>query len=249
MISAIIPARFASSRFPGKPLAMIAGKPMIQHVYERVSQAAKISSVYVATDDERIARVVAEFGGEYIMTDPDLPTGTDRVAAAAQEIRADIIVNVQGDEPLMTPDIIDATIGPLLSDPKLDVSTPIVRITTLEELRNPNVAKVVLGDNSRALYFSRSIIPFQRDVPMEQWLSRAEYWKHIGLYAFRRAALEGFVEEEETDLEKLEQLEQLRLLVRGYSITCVKAECDLVAVDRPEDIARVEERMLLEVKS
>lgn len=243
MISAIIPARYGSSRFPGKPLALIAGKPMVQHVYERASQAAKVSSVYVATDDERIARAVADFGGEFIMTDPDLPTGTDRIAAAAEEIRADIIVNVQGDEPMISPEIIDATVGPLLSDSKLDVATPISRITTLEELRDPNIVKVVLGDHNRALYFSRAAIPFQRDRPLERWLENAAYWKHIGLYAFRRAALEGFVEEEPTELEQLEQLEQLRLLARGYSISCVMAEYDSIAVDRPEDIARVEARM------
>jgi 3-deoxy-manno-octulosonate cytidylyltransferase (CMP-KDO synthetase) len=244
MITAIIPARYASSRFPGKPLALIAGKPMIQHVYERVSQASKVSNVYVATDDERIARVVLDFGGEVIMTDSDLPSGTDRVAAAANEIRADIIVNVQGDEPLISPEIIDATCGPLLSNPELDVATPIIRINTMEELLNPNVAKVVLGEKMRALYFSRSVIPFQRDVPMDEWLSRAVYWKHIGLYAYRRAALEGFLEEEQTELEVLEQLEQLRLLCAGYNITCVEAFSDAIAVDRPEDIARVEAKLL-----
>ncbi len=243
LIAAIIPARYGSTRFPGKPLAPIAGKPMIQHVYERVTQAAKISSVHVATDDDRIARAVIDFGGDVIMTEPELANGTERVAAAALEIRADIIINVQCDEPLIAPEVVDASVNPLLSDTTLDVSTPIARITHSAELADPAVVKVVMGMRNRALYFSRAAIPFQRDLPMERWLDTMPYWKHIGLYAFRRSALEQIVEEEPTDLERSEQLEQLRFLAYGYSITCVETNYESISVDRPEHVALVEARL------
>jgi len=240
MVIALIPARYASTRFPGKPLANIAGKPMVQHVYERVNQAAKVSQVYVATDDERIAKVVQDFGGEYIMTDPDLPTGTDRIAAAALETRADIIVNVQGDEPLIEPGLIDDTIDPVLYNPNIDIATPIKRITSSEDLFNPNVVKVVLGEENRALYFSRSAIPYRRDIPQNRWLDGYTYWKHLGLYVYRKPTLLKFAETEQTDLERAEQLEQLRILAHGVHIHCVETEYETVAVDRPEDIAKVE---------
>lgn len=240
MVIALIPARYGSTRFPGKPLASIAGKPMVQHVYERVNQAAKVSHLYVVTDDERIAKVVQDFGGEYIMTDPDLPTGTDRIASAALETRADIIVNVQGDEPLIEPGLIDDTIDPVLYNPNIDIATPIKRITSLEDLTNPNVVKVVLGEENRALYFSRSAIPYRRDIPQEHWLDGYTYWKHLGLYVYRKPTLLKFAETEQTDLERAEQLEQLRILAQGAHIRCVETEFETVAVDRPEDITKVE---------
>ena len=246
MVIAIIPARYSSSRFPGKPLAMIAGKPMVQHVYERVTQATKISGVYVATDDERIEKVVREFGGEVIMTHPAHRSGTDRVAEAADGARADIIVNVQGDEPLIDPRAVDQIIEPMLSAQEIDVATPIKRITSYNEIANPNIAKVVLGERNRALYFSRAGIPFLRDVATEEWATKHAYWKHVGMYAFRREALERFAAAEQTDLERAEQLEQLRLLALGEHIHCVETEFEAIAVDWPEDIAKVEQRLVVE---
>ncbi len=249
MVIAIIPARYDSSRFPGKPLAMIAGKPMIQHVYERASQATKLSQVYVATDDERIEHAVHDFGGDVIMTHPAHETGTDRVAAAAEEARADIIVNIQGDEPLIAPELIDATIEPLLSVQNIGVATPVKRITLLEEITNQNIVKVVIGDDWRALYFSRAGIPFQRGIPPEQWLENCLYWKHLGIYAYRRAALERFASAEPTAYERAEQLEQLRLLALGEYFYCVATEFESIAVDVPSDIARVEEALALSARS
>jgi 3-deoxy-manno-octulosonate cytidylyltransferase (CMP-KDO synthetase) len=243
MVVGIIPARYGSSRFPGKPLAMIAGQPMIWRVYERANEASKISQVYVATDDERIASVVRDFGGEVIMTHPAHATGTDRVAAAADETRADIIVNIQGDEPLIDPEIIDEAIEPLLASPTIDVATTIIRLSSANDLHDPNIVKVVLGEGRRALYFSRAAIPFQRDVPQAKWLENQTYWKHVGLYAYRRAALQNFAAGEQTDLERAEQLEQLRFLSQGAYIYCVETEYETIAVDRPEDIMKVEALM------
>lgn len=233
----IIPSRYESSRFPGKPLADLCGKPMIQHVYERVLRAKSVSFAAVATDDERIFRAVEAFGGRAVMTAARHRSGTDRIAEAVDVLGlADdaIVVNIQGDQPLFEPAQVDEVVGPLVEDPSIPMSTLIYRIVREEEITHPNAVKTVFDEHGFALYFSRSTIPFVRDRG-----KKADYYKHHGIYAYRRAFLRTFTSLPEGVLERLEALEQLRALERGYRIRVVVTPHDSVEVDTPEELERV----------
>lgn len=237
---AIIPARWASVRLPGKPLADIGGKPMIQHVYERTARAHLLDAVCVATDDARIAAAVRAFGGTAMLTPADLRSGSDRIAFAARSMEdAGIIVNVQGDEPLIDPVMIDEAVEPLHRDPSLAACTLVRQIRTVEELYNPGIPKVVLDREGFCLYFSRSPIPFVRDVPADTWLSSATVYKHVGLYVYRRAFLLTYASLPQTPLERAEKLEQLRILEHGYRIRAVVTDHDSIPVDTVADLDRV----------
>jgi 3-deoxy-manno-octulosonate cytidylyltransferase (CMP-KDO synthetase) len=255
IIVAIIPARFASTRLPGKPLCDIHGKPMIQHVYARVEQARMVDRVLVATDDERIISTVRGFGGQAVLTSPAHRTGTDRLAEAAASIEADIVVNVQGDEPLIEPSAIDAAIEPLRVEPGLPITTLSAPITREEELFSPDVVKVVTDAKGDALYFSRSPIPYLRcDEPggMRQAAERAlmdgVMRKHVGLYVYRRDALLRFSGLPPSPAEQAERLEQLRALHHGMRVRVVALlEEPGPAVDTPEDLERVRAFIRLDV--
>src|SRR5690349_17387190 len=236
-IIAVIPARYDSSRFPGKPLAPIAGRPMIQHVVERARQARRVSRVLVATDDERIRAAVASFGGESVMTRRDHRTGTERIAEVAIHNPAEIYINVQGDEPLISPDVIDAAAEAISSDEEVQVATLCVPITQPAEIMDPNVVKVVADFDGNALYFSRAPIPWVRDTNSGLAVS---HWKHLGLYAFRHNALVEYPTLPPGQLEPIEQLEQLRWLENGFRIRVVETAHDAVSVDVPADVERVE---------
>lgn len=240
----VIPARYQSTRFPGKALADILGKPMIQHVYERVLKAGSVSLVAVATDDERIAAAVEGFGGRAIMTAATHRSGTDRIAEAVSRLGieyTDVVVNIQGDQPLFEPSQIDEVAKPLLDDPAIPMSTLIYRIVRKEEITHPNAVKVVFDRDHFALYFSRATIPCIRDKGRE-----GGYYKHHGIYAYRREFLKKFTELPEGILEKLEALEQLRALEHGYRIKVVETPYDSVEVDTREELERV--KRLLEAK-
>lgn len=248
----IIPARFGSSRFPGKPLALIQGDPMIWHVYRRCLEAATIDAVWVATDDKRIYDAIEKRGGRVVMTRADHASGTDRVAEAAAAIPCDIIVNVQGDEPLIDPAIIDAVVTPLAENPAMTMTTPIARIETREALFNTSVAKVVRDKDGFALYFSRSAIPFIRDNSLFQekdlpeaavrdLLKAHSLYRHVGIYGFRRETLFRFCGLPPSSLEKMEKLEQLRALENGIPVYTVVVDYEGVGVDTPEDLKRIEE--------
>ncbi len=239
-IVAIIPARYASTRFPGKPLALIAGKPMIQHVYERVARAGKIDEVYVATDDSRIVEAVEEFGGKSIMTSSKLKSGTDRCAAAARKVGAEIVVNVQGDEPVISPKTIDAAVSVLKSSRASLMSTAAVPIDDPAILFSENAVKVVIDKTGRALYFTRSTIPFLRGVSSDNYLESFGFLKHLGIYVYRNSFLQKLTKMRETPLERAEKLEQLRVLENGYSIQVAVVEGDTISVDVPSDIDAVE---------
>jgi 3-deoxy-manno-octulosonate cytidylyltransferase (CMP-KDO synthetase) len=250
-IVAIIPARFGSTRLPGKPLSDIHGQPMVQRVYERVRRASCIDRVLVATDDERIARAVAGFGGEVVMTSRDHATGTDRLAEVAARLDANVIVNVQGDEPLIDPATIDAVVQPFADEPGLPMATVSVPLRSLADLLSPTVVKVVTDARGNALYFSRSPIPFVRDGGPPDARSAAERAialglarQHVGLYAYRREALLRFAALPRSPLEDAEGLEQLRALGAGMTIRVVPREGDAGrAVDTPADLEQV--RLLL----
>ncbi|MCK5571317.1 MAG: 3-deoxy-manno-octulosonate cytidylyltransferase [Bacteroidetes bacterium] len=240
----IIPARFASERLPGKPLMDIAGKPMIQHVFERASKSHSVNSVVVATDDDRIAAAVRAFGGEAVMTPREIRSGTDRIAFVARTLTdSDIIVNVQGDEPLIDPSIIDQAVAPLESDLSTLVATPIRKIDAEEDLLNPNTTKVVVDHEAHCLYFSRSVIPYCRDGAQGSWLRYGTFYKHIGLYVFRREFLLEYATMSRTPLERAEKLEQLRILEHGFRIRAVLTDYDSIPVDTPADLKRVREIM------
>ena len=231
---AVIPARYAASRFPGKPLVPIAGVPLVQRVWEGTRQAKCLDRVVVATDDERIAAACRGFGAEVAMTRADHPTGTDRIAEAAAGLEADVIVNVQGDEPLIEGPVIDATVALLARDPALPMAT-VVHPAEPDAQSDPNRVKVVLDRRGRALYFSRSPLPYVRgEAP-------PRIWQHVGLYAYRRAFLLEFVRLAPTALERAESLEQLRALENGYPIgVAIVEDWKSVPVDVPADVARVE---------
>ncbi|MDP6620063.1 MAG: 3-deoxy-manno-octulosonate cytidylyltransferase [Nitrospinota bacterium] len=249
----VIPARWGSSRFPGKPLAEMAGHPMIEHVYRRAQAAAGISKTLVATDDDRIAEAVAAFGGEVRMTRPDHPSGTDRVAEVAGGEDGDgyeVVVNVQGDEPLIHPEDIAAAVAPLLQDPGLEMSTLAVPLGGAEDFLDPNVVKVVVGEAGNALYFSRVALPYMRDqlkgaMPPASALESA--WvslpcrplKHLGLYAYRRDWLLRLAGLPPSPLEESERLEQLRALEEGAWISVVEVAHDSLGVDVPNDLTRL----------
>ena len=236
-VVAIIPARFDSSRFPGKPLANVRGLPMIAHVVRRVAAAGMIDAVLVATDDERIAEAAKSAGAEAVMTGRDHPTGTDRVAEVAERIEAEIVINVQGDQPVIDPASLDLLAEALVADPGLGAATLSVAIHDDDEWRRPDVVKVVTDEQGDALYFSRAPIPFDRESGGDR---PAIGQKHVGVYGFRRDQLLAFTKWAPTPLEELEGLEQLRLLAHGVRIRVIPVEGDILSVDREEDIKRVE---------
>lgn len=239
-IVGIIPARYNSVRFPGKPLIDILGKPMIQHVYERAAQVALFQQVIVATDDVRIQQAVQHFGGQVQMTSADHQTGTDRLAEVAQSLDADIVVNVQGDEPFIAPEMIEQAIQPLLEDAAVAIGTLKHPITMPEELFNPNVVKVVTDIAQRAIYFSRSPIPHIKGKDMRRDpFPTAFFYRHIGLYAYRRDFLLKFITLPHTPLEIAEGLEQLRALEHGYIVEVVETDQESVGVDTPEDVEKI----------
>jgi 3-deoxy-manno-octulosonate cytidylyltransferase (CMP-KDO synthetase) len=254
----VIPARYGAQRFPGKPLALIAGQPLIQRVYDRARQAKRLDRVVVATDDERIRSAVEKFGGAVVMTSPACPSGTDRAAEVARQSDAELIVNIQGDEPLLRPEMIDQLVEGMLSSPVPSpvrfasglshpmgaaasaasgagcvMATLARAITDPAEVANPNVVKVVFGVTGRALYFSRCPIPFNREP--------ATHYKHIGIYAYRREFLLQYVQMPPSPLERTEKLEQLRALENGYPIQVLVTPFDSIGVDVPADVQRVEE--------
>jgi 3-deoxy-manno-octulosonate cytidylyltransferase (CMP-KDO synthetase) len=238
---AIIPARWGSTRFPGKPLAQIKKKPMIQWVVEQAQKASRISEVIVATDDERILNAVIGFGGKAVMTSQDHATGSDRIAEVASRLKCDIVVNIQGDEPLIPPENIDQVIGCLDKNPVLNVATLMMAVRRADEIIDPNVVKVVADQKGRALYFSRSAIPFHRD----EWKDglpndMSRVFKHIGLYAYTRSFLLEFTRMNPTPIEQLEKLEQLRILEHGHPIQVEITEKISMGVDRIEDLEKVE---------
>ncbi len=244
----VIPARYASTRFEGKVIMPIAGKPMIQHVYERAIKARRLCRVIIATDDERVSNVARSFGADVWMTSPAHPSGTDRVAEVAASLDCDVVVNIQGDEPLLDPEAVDAAIEPFERDDKLQMATLATPIRQVEDYLNPNVVKVVVDLQSRALYFSRSPIPFFRpsgkmpsavqfNLPSER---QAKVLRHIGLYAFRREFLLEFSSWHRTPLEIAEGLEQLRALEHGVKVLVVETKYEAIGVDTPEDLEKVE---------
>jgi 3-deoxy-manno-octulosonate cytidylyltransferase (CMP-KDO synthetase) len=236
-IVVVIPARYGSTRLPGKPLVLLAGKPMIQRVFERAKLSKRAERVIVATDDERIVNAVEAFGGEARMTRPDHRTGTERVAEVAAHVEGDVFVNVQGDEPLLDPEAVDAAISSLLEEPQALISTVATSVKTPGDIMDPNVVKTVLDFESNALYFSRAPIPWVRDTAGK---IQVRHWKHLGLYVFQRDALLEYPTLPQGELEKIEQLEQLRWLENGWKIRVAEVAHDAVSVDVPEDVARVE---------
>jgi 3-deoxy-manno-octulosonate cytidylyltransferase (CMP-KDO synthetase) len=232
----VIPARFGATRLPGKPLVEIAGRPLIQWVFDGCCGARLVDQVLVATDDARIAKTCRGFGAETVMTAADHPSGTDRVAEAAAGLDCDVIVNVQGDEALVRGDLVDAAVESLGQDPELPMAT-LAHPAGADALDDPNRVKVTLDRRGRALYFSRSRIPFPRNEGVEG----LRWWQHVGLYAYRRDFLETFVGLEPSPLERCEGLEQLRALENGYPIGVAVVEgWESIPVDVPEDVARVE---------
>ena len=240
---AIIPARYASTRFPGKPLAMLGGKPVIQRVWEQVSSV--VDAAVVATDDERIAQTVESFGGRAIMTSPNHKSGTDRCWEAYQKQgeEFDVVINVQGDEPFIAHSQLRAIMA-CFEDENTDIATlvkPFAEEDGLSALENPNSPKVVLDNDSCAVYFSRSVIPYLRGVDREDWLKHHTFYKHIGMYAFRRDVLGEVTALPQSTLEKAESLEQLRWLENGYKIGVGISDVETVGIDTPEDLERAEE--------
>lgn len=229
----VIPARYASSRFPGKPLADIAGRTMIEHVYRRAQQAASVDEVWVATDDRRIFDAVTAFEGRAVMTSPDHPSGTDRIAEAVRGMVADVVVNVQGDEPLLEPAEIDAVVAPFRDAPDVAMTTAATPITDPRDVNDPNVVKVVLSCSGFALYFSRLAVPYYRSG------AAGTYLKHLGLYAYRKDFLLTYAALAPTPLEEAERLEQLRVLEHGHRIRVVVTQHDSIGVDSEADLERV----------
>ena len=245
-IVGIIPARFASTRFPGKPLALIAGKPLLQRVVEQCQRAKSLGEVIVATDDERIGAVARKFC-RVELTRPDHPSGSDRIAEVAERCGGDAVVNIQGDEPLIDPAVIDAVAQALA---QCEMSTAATRIKNLSELDNPNVVKVVVNAAGRALYFSRRTIPYLREAasrPVPEQLAAFPFLKHLGIYGYRRETLLQLVKFPVSPLEHAEKLEQLRALEHGIPIAVVTVDYDSVGVDVPEDVARVEKILATDV--
>ena len=233
----VIPARYGSTRLPGKPLVMLTGQPMIQRVYERAKQAKTAGRVIVATDDERIVKAVEGFGGEARMTRPDHRTGTERIAEVAAHTGGEVFVNVQGDEPLLDPKAVDTAVNSLLEEPAAAIATVAVLIRTPADIMDPNTVKTVVDFEDNAIYFSRAPIPWVRDTGMK---THARHLKHLGLYVFQREALLEYPTLPQGELERIEQLEQLRWLENGWKIRVAEVEHDAVSVDVPEDVARVE---------
>ena len=239
----IIPSRFGSSRFPGKPLAMLAGKPLVAWVVEAVKKAKTLDEVLVATDDRRIADAVIQYGGKAAMTPSELPSGTDRIACAAGDFADDdILVNIQGDEPLIDPALIDELALKLKLNAAFDMATAVTPIKSEADFAAKTVVKVVMDKNDAALYFSRAPIPCDRDHAPD--LSSGLYVRHLGIYAYRGAFLKRYIREPQCELEKIEKLEQLRALYMGAKIAVVRTADEGIGVDTPEDAERVEKLLL-----
>jgi len=237
-IVGVIPARFASTRFPAKVVASISGKPMIEHVYTRAKQCQQLEDVLIACDHEYVLKVAKDFGANVVMTNPNHPSGSDRVAEAIKDLDVDIIVNIQGDEPFIDPKTIDSLAILLRNDPQCLMGTVIKEISDDKDFQNPNVVKCVVDSQGYALYFSRSPIPYNRNVirPMD-----SKQYKHIGLYAYRKNFLLQYKDWPKSVLETTEQLEQLRVLEKGYRIKTVVTTMESVSVDTPEDLRKAEQ--------
>jgi 3-deoxy-manno-octulosonate cytidylyltransferase (CMP-KDO synthetase) len=240
----VIPSRYASSRFPGKPLVIIDGKSMIQHVYEQAAKSKNLNKVLVATDDTRIEDHVKSFGGQVMLTSTDHSSGTERIGEVIRYIEEkgsddfDIVVNIQGDEPRLDPGQIDQAIS-CFTDPSVQISTLMKQISDEEEIFNPNVVKVVVDTNSEALYFSRSAIPFLRDYEHDDWISKQKFYKHIGIYVFRIDILKAVLKLPVSFLEKAESLEQLRWLENGFKIKVLPTQFETVSIDTPGDLLKL----------
>jgi 3-deoxy-manno-octulosonate cytidylyltransferase (CMP-KDO synthetase) len=237
----IIPARYASTRFPGKPLALIKGKPMIQRVYEQALKS-KLDAVVIATDDVRIADAVMDFGGQYVMTSPNHRSGTDRCCEALDLLKTkyDAVVNIQGDEPFIDPKQIDLLVDLIVRD-----DTPLAslakRIDDADELFSPNAVKVVVNQEGNAMYFSRNPIPFMRNVDRDEWLTKGRFYKHIGIYAYKADVLHQVAHMEPSALEQAESLEQLRWLENGLAIRMALSDAENISIDTPDDLHRAEQ--------
>ena len=237
----IIPARYASTRFPGKPLALIKGKPMIQRVYEQALKS-KLDAVVIATDDVRIADAVMDFGGQYVMTSPNHRSGTDRCCEALDLLKTkyDAVVNIQGDEPFIDPKQIDLLVDLIVRD-----DTPLAslakRIDDADELFSPNAVKVVVNQEGNAMYFSRNPIPFMRNVDRDEWLAKGRFYKHIGIYAYKADVLRQVARMEPSTLEQAESLEQLRWLENGLAIRMALSDAENISIDTPDDLHRAEQ--------
>lgn len=235
----IIPARYASTRFPAKALADVKGKSMIRRVYEKASKAKSLQELVVATDHEEIHRHVTDFGGKVLMTSPDHQSGTDRCYEAFERSGGsfDFVLNIQGDEPMIVPEQIDILTSAVNSE--TEIATLVKRVETLDELHNPGEAKVILDKNGKALYFSRAIIPFAQKLSKDQWLSQYPYFKHIGIYAYRADVLKAITLLEQSTLEKAESLEQLRWLENGYRIQTAETHYESYCIDTPQDLENI----------
>jgi 3-deoxy-manno-octulosonate cytidylyltransferase (CMP-KDO synthetase) len=255
-VTVIIPARYGSTRFPGKPLADISGKPMVQHVYERASQATLVDEVFVATDDRRIEEAVEAFHGKVVLTSKECRSGTDRMAEAARNFSSDVFINVQGDEPLISPKLIDQIAASLISDPQTRIVSAGISFKSREDFLDPNIVKVLTDRDAYAIYFSRYPIPFLKQAwqksahSQKRWddyyseysferLGESAVKKHLGIYGFKREELLKFSQWEPTPLECQEELEQLRILEHGGKIKIVPTDQESIAVDRPEDLAKI----------
>lgn len=236
-IVGVIPARWASTRFRGKVLAKIQDKPMIQHVWERVKESRLLDEVLIACDDERVLQAAQAFGAKAVLTSPDHPSGTDRVAEAVKNCPAEIVINIQGDEPLIRHQVIDDLAEALIEDETCRMATVIKAIETQEELENPNVVKVVIDREKNAIYFSRLPIPYDRE---KAGTGDIRYYKHMGIYAYRKDFLMALTQMPKSLLERAEHLEQLRALEAGVRIKTILTDMETIGVDTPEDLARVE---------
>lgn len=240
-IIGIIPARYQSIRFPGKPLALISGKPMIQHVFENASKSTSLNEVIVATDDERIFSCVNNFGGKVIMTNKNHQSGTERCNEVLQDLRKkgddfEVAINIQGDEPFLNPEQIETIVRSFENDGKIKISTLIKKIHQTDELFNPNVVKAVVNQAGEAIYFSRLPIPFMRDIERDEWINHHTFFKHIGIYGYRSEVLKEICDLEKSELEKSENLEQLRWIENGFAIKTEITTLENQAIDTPEDL-------------
>lgn len=238
-IIGVIPARYASTRFPGKPLVDLAGKPLLQWVVEGARKSQKLAGLYVATDDERIAQLCQKISVNYVMTESSCPTGTDRIFAATQGLDFDVVLNIQGDEPLTGPQVIDPMVRAFEVDPTLDMAT-LAHPLSVEDVENRNAVKVILNSKSEAIYFSRFAIPYSRESEAQPKVAL----KHIGLYAYSKKFLTTFCSAPQSELEKFESLEQLRALYLGARIKVLRVEQPTYGVDSPADIVKVEQMLL-----
>jgi 3-deoxy-manno-octulosonate cytidylyltransferase (CMP-KDO synthetase) len=242
-IIGIVPARFGSTRFPGKPLADINGKSMIQHVYEQCIQSKRLSRLIVATDDEKILNHVREFGGEAVITSPQHQSGTDRCAEVIEKTEMnkwDVVINIQGDEPFIHPEQIDLLCS-TFDNKETKIATLVKKITSVDELFNHNNVKVILNKRKEAIYFSRSPVPYNRNFPEQEWLKYSAYYKHIGIYGYRTSMLLEITRLAKTNLEITESLEQLRWIENGYIVNAEITSLESIAIDTPDDLLKIKQ--------